>query len=108
VAYEDLLEGMEIWNRIRRHRYGPRRCFWCGRVLTDPASIVSGIGPECIRKFPALMAAAKAKVLDLGRLRFDADRLLARFEQAGMNELAAVVRDASDHEEFVTEGGSNG
>jgi hypothetical protein len=54
------------------------------------------------------MAAAKAKVLDLGRLRFDADRLLARFEQAGMNELAAVVRDASDHEEFVTEGGSNG
>jgi hypothetical protein len=101
VAYEDLVAGMEIWNRIRRHRYGPTRCFWCGRLLTDPASIVSGIGPECIRKFPAVMAAAKAKVLDLGRLRFDADRLLARFEQAGMAELAAVVRDARAHEQLV-------
>jgi hypothetical protein len=101
VAYEDLVEGMEIWNRIRRHRYGPRRCFCCGRLLTDPGSIVSGIGPECIRRFPALMAAAKAKVLDLGRLRFDADRLLARFEQAGMADLAAVVRDARAHEQLV-------
>jgi len=101
VAYEDLLEGMEIWNRIRRHRYGPRRCFWCGRLLTDPASIVSGVGPECIRKFPSLMAAAKAKVLNLGRMRLDADRLLARFEQAGMAEMAAVIRDAEAHEKLV-------
>lgn len=101
VAFEDLVAGMEIWNRIRRHRYGPKRCFWCGRLLTDPASIVSGVGPECIRKFPALMAAAKAKVLNLGRMRFDADRLLARFEQAGMQEMAAVIRDAEAHEELV-------
>jgi hypothetical protein len=41
------------------------------------------------------------KVLDLGRLRFDADRLLARFEQAGMADLAAVVRDARAHEQLV-------
>lgn len=101
VAYEELVEGMEIWNRIRRRRYGPKHCFCCGRLLTDPASIVSGIGPECIRKFPALMAAAKAKVLDLGRMRFDADRLLARFEQAGMEDLAAVIREAKTHEQLV-------
>jgi hypothetical protein len=104
VAYQELLEGMEVWNRIRRRRYGPKRCFCCGRLLTDPASIVSGIGPECIRKFPALMAAAKAKVLDLGRMRFDADRLLARFEQAGMEDLAAVIREAKAHEQLVTGG----
>lgn len=102
VAYEDLVAGMEIWNRIRCHRYGPKHCFACGRTLTDPTSIVSGIGPECIRKWPALMAAAKAKVLDLGRMRFDADRLLDRFEQAGMNDLAAVVREARAHELLVT------
>jgi hypothetical protein len=101
VAYEDLVEGMEIWNRIRRHRYGPKRCFWCGRLLRDPASIVSGIGPECIRRFPSLMAAAKAKVLDLGRMRFDADRLLARFEQAGMAEITAVIREARADEQLV-------
>jgi hypothetical protein len=101
VAFDDLLEGMKVWNKIRRKRYSPRHCFWCGRLLTDPASIVSGIGPECIRKFPALMAAAKAKVLDLGRMRFDADRLLQRFERAGMAELAAVIREAHDHEQLV-------
>jgi hypothetical protein len=101
VAYEDLVEGMEIWNRIRRKRYGPTRCFCCGRLLRDPASIVSGIGPECIRRFPALMAAAKAKVLDLGRMRFDADRLLARFEQAGMAEITEVIREARAHEQLV-------
>jgi hypothetical protein len=102
VEFDDLLEGMKLWNTIRRKRYSPRHCFWCGRLLTDPASIVSGIGPECIRKFPALMAAAKAKVLDLGRMRFDADRLLQRFERAGMAELAAVVREAHRHEQLVT------
>lgn len=101
VAYEDLVAGMDAWNRMRRHRYGPSRCLWCGRTLTDPASIVSGIGPECIKRFPAVMAAAKAKVLDLGRMRFDADRLLARFEQAGMEDLAAVIREAKAHEQLM-------
>jgi hypothetical protein len=102
VEFDDLLEGMKVWNTIRRKRYSPRHCFCCGRLLTDPASIVSGIGPECIRKFPALMAAARAKVLDLGRMRFDADRLLQRFERAGMAELAAVIREAHHHEQLVT------
>lgn len=101
-TYEDLVAGMEIWNQIRRRRYGPTRCFCCGRTLTDPASIVSGIGPECIRRFPAILAAAKARVLDLGRIRFDADRLLSRFEQAGMADLVAVLREAKAHEEIVT------
>lgn len=101
VAYEELVKGMETWNRIRRHRYGPKQCFACGRTLTDPASILSGIGPECIRQFPAIMAAAKARVLDLGRMRFDADRLLSRFEQAGMEDLAAVIRQAKAHEQLV-------
>jgi len=101
VTYEDLVAGMDAWNRMRRHRYGPSRCLWCGRTLTDPASIVSGIGPECIKRFPAVMAAAKAKLLDLGRMRFDADRLLARFEQAGMEDLAAVIREARAREQLV-------
>jgi len=102
VEYEDLLDGMKLWNTIRRKRYAPNRCFWCGRPLTDPASIVSGIGPECIKRFPGLLAAAKAKVIDIGRLRFDADRLLARFERAGMAEITAVIREAQAQEELVT------
>lgn len=27
-----------------------QRCRCCGRILTDPASITAGIGPECNRK----------------------------------------------------------
>jgi len=102
VEYEDLLDGMKLWNTIRRKRYAPNHCFWCGRPLTDPASIVSGIGPERIKRFPGLLAAAKAKVIDIGRLRFDADRLLARFERAGLAEITAVIRAAQAHEELVT------
>jgi len=102
VPYDDVVEGMRIWNGIRSRRYSPRRCFWCGRLLTDPASVVAGIGPECIRQFPALRAAARAKVLDLGRMRFDADRLLARFEQAGMADIVQVIREAKQHEELVS------
>lgn len=101
VTYEEVVDGMQLWNTIRRRRYGPKHCFCCGRLLKDPASIVSGIGPECIKRFPALMAAAKAKLLDLGRMRFDADRLLQRFERAGIAELAAVVREAHHHEQLV-------
>jgi len=102
VTYEELLDGMKLWNSILRKRYAPNRCFWCGRPLTDPASIVSGIGPECIKRFPGLLAAARAKVIDIGRLRFDADRLLDRFERAGMAEIATVIRAANAHEELVT------
>lgn len=101
VEYEELLEGMEAWNAIRRKRYPANRCFVCGRALTDPASIVSGIGPECIKKLPHLIAAAKAKVIDIGRLRFDADRLLARFDRAGMAEMSRVIREAVAHEQLI-------
>jgi hypothetical protein len=101
VEYEELLEGMKLWNTIRRKRYPVNRCFACGKTLTDPASIVSGVGPECIRKFPAILAAAKAKLIDIGRLRFDAERLLTRFERAGMAEMSRVIRDAVAGEQLV-------
>lgn len=101
VEYEDLLEGMKAWNAIRRKRYPANRCFVCGRALTDPASITSGIGPECIKRLPHLLAAAKAKVIDIGRLRFDADRLLARFDRAGLAEMSSVIRETVAHEQLV-------
>lgn len=39
VQDTDLLEQAEIWH--------DGRCGKCGRVLTDPASISSGLGPVC-------------------------------------------------------------
>ena len=70
----------------------------CGRHLTDPASIVTGVGPECVKQVPFIKAAARAKVLDVGRLRFDGGRLIERFEQAGITELAAFVAEAQAEE----------
>ncbi len=39
VQDQDLLDHAEIWHE--------GRCGKCGRVLTDPASISSGLGPVC-------------------------------------------------------------
>ncbi len=30
----------------------PDRCVLCGRVLTDPASLARGVGPECVNALP--------------------------------------------------------
>ena len=38
----NMPESLEFWHE--------GRCCKCARVLTDPASIASGIGPECAKK----------------------------------------------------------
>lgn len=41
-------EGQDDYPRIQVYHEG--HCGRCGRVLTDPASIERGYGPECIKK----------------------------------------------------------
>ena len=94
VSVDELEAGIAIWNKLRRKRFSATSCLCCGRRLSDPASIVSGIGPECIRHLPAIRAAAKAKVIDIGKMRWDGDRLVERFKRAGVDELVRVVEDA--------------
>jgi hypothetical protein len=98
LAVEELEAAISKWNTIRRRRYPEGRCFLCGRHLTDPASIVTGVGPECVKQVPFIKAAARAKVLDVGRLRFDGGRLIERFERAGITELATFVANAQAEE----------
>jgi len=95
VSVDDLKDGIDAWNRIRRKRYPVNACLVCGRKLTDPASIVTGVGPECVKYLPKIKAAAKAKVLDVGRMRWDADRLVNRFQRAGVDEIAQAVSEAA-------------
>lgn len=94
VTVDELVAGIEAWNRIRRKRYPANRCMSCGRKLTDPASIVTGVGPECVKYLPAIKAAARARVLDIGRMRIDGRRLIERFGRAGADELVKLVTDA--------------
>ena len=103
VSVDELEKGIDIWNKLRRKRFSASRCLCCGRTLTDPASIVSGVGPECLRHLPAIQAAARAKVLDIGKLRWDGDRLVERFKRAGVDELVRVV-EAAQREEMVSAG----
>jgi|SRR6056297_1636307 len=42
IAKGDMPEGLEFWHE--------GRCARCARVLTDPASIERGLGPECAGK----------------------------------------------------------
>lgn len=101
VSVDELEAGIAIWNKLRRKRFSATSCLCCGRRLSDPASIVSGIGPECIRHLPAIRAAAKAKVIDIGKMRWDGDRLVERFKRAGVDELVRVVEDARQLEAIV-------
>lgn len=98
VSVDELETGIDIWNKLRRKRFPVSSCLCCGRRLTDPGSIVSGIGPECLRHLPALRAAARAKVIDIGKIRWDGDRLVERFKRAGVEELARVVEEAQQQE----------
>ena len=41
-----LPEKLEVWHE--------GQCGRCGRALTDPSSIASGIGPECAKKMECL------------------------------------------------------
>jgi hypothetical protein len=99
VTVDELKSGIDAWNRIRAGKYRENECMVCHRPLTDPASIVSGIGPECVKHFPGIKAAARAKVIEVGRMRFDGQRLIARFKRAGVEELVAVIESqrAAEH-----------
>ena len=95
VSYEELCDGITSWDRIRKQTYRPSCCLCCGRAITDPVSVVRGIGPECISKLPNVAAAMRANVLSIGRLRYSADALVARLTKAGFNEMARTVADAA-------------
>jgi len=99
---EDLKAGIELWDRLRRKRYPVGCCLLCGRTLTDPASIVSGVGPECIQRLPRLRAAVRAKVVDIGRLRWNGEHLVRRFETAGARDLADLLRASGGVEQWQT------
>ena len=50
-----------FWNQLVLNKFSTMVEFWhegrcgrCSRVLTDPVSISSGFGPECINHVPAL------------------------------------------------------
>lgn len=94
VTTDELADGIKVWNTIRRRKYGPKQCMACGRTLTDPASIVRGVGPECLKYLPAIKAAARARVLNIGHMRYDAVRLIRRFEQAGAAEVVEALEEA--------------
>ena len=96
ISLEDLEDGIDAWNRIRRGRYCDSQCLLCGRLLTDPKSIVTGVGPECVKQVPHIAAAARAKVIDVGRMRWDGERLVKRFRRAGIDELVEVVNEATE------------
>ena len=95
VSYEELCDGITSWDRIRRQTYRPSCCLCCGRAITDPVSVVRGIGPECINKLPNVAAAMRANVVSIGRLRYTADALVARLTKAGFNEMARTVAEAT-------------
>ncbi len=40
------------WSRAEYGRFASK-CGWCGRTLTDPASKLRGIGPECSKGLPS-------------------------------------------------------
>ena len=95
VSYEELCDGIKSWDRIRSQTYRPDCCLCCGRVITDPVSVVRGIGPECINKFPNVVAAMRANVLSIGRMRYTAQALVARLTKAGFNQMATTVAEAN-------------
>ena len=95
VSYDELCDGIKSWNRIRSQTYRPNCCLCCGRVMTDPVSVVRGIGPECIHNFPNVVAAMRANVLNIGRMRYTAQALVARLTKAGFSHMARTVAEAN-------------
>lgn len=63
LPFEDFrVRGFRyIFRHLQQKQLPPKTEIWhegscgrCGRALTDPASIASGIGPECIKKMECL------------------------------------------------------
>lgn len=100
VTADELARAIKVWDAIRRHKYGANKCMACGRALTDPPSIVRGIGPECLKYFPALKAAAHARVLNIGHMRYDGERLIERFKRAGATEIVQALEESRFVEEL--------
>ena len=100
LTADELAEAIKVWNTIRRRKYGANKCMACGRTLTDPPSIVRGIGPECLKYFPAIKAAARVRVLDIGHMRYDGERLIERFKRAGATEIVQALEESQAVEEL--------
>lgn len=97
VSYEDLVDGCKQWDQLRSRYYRPNCCFICNRVLTDPVSIKTGIGPECVKQIPNMMAAMKANAVDIGKLRYRSQQLVERLTRAGFDSMAEILLER-DHE----------
>lgn len=78
------LEQAAAWGR----RFG--FCAWCGRVLTDPASIAAGIGPVCAKGEDGRWSSAEraAAKVALGWDEAEAEKREARSEQMVANAKA--------------------
>ena len=96
ITHEEMRKACKKWDQLRNRTFHQNYCFMCGKRLTDPASIVSGIGPECIKGMPKFKAALRAEVLSIGNLRHRSDVLIARFNRAGLREIAQLVKEASE------------
>ena len=94
VSVEDLVDGCKQWDQLRSRSFRANCCFLCNRTLTDPVSIKTGIGPECVKDIPNMQAAMKANAVDIGKLRFRSQQLIDRLSRAGFDTMAAMVREA--------------
>jgi hypothetical protein len=87
--FEDCLR---LWNQIRSNRFRPNSCFVCGRALVDPVSIETGIGPECSRRMGDVAKVARATQAEwIGKMRFDANRLVAKLQRAGLEGMISQL-----------------
>jgi hypothetical protein len=93
ITVAELTAAMRIWDDFRQNRFRSNRCLLCKKTLTDPVSIETGIGPECVKRVPHLLAAAKVHAVEIGKLRHSAGTLLERFKRAGLTELVKLVED---------------
>ena len=94
VSVEDLVDGCKQWDQLRSRSFRANCCFLCNRTLTDPVSIKTGIGPECVKEIPNMQAAMKANAVDIGKLRFRSQQLVDRLTRAGFDTMAEMVREA--------------
>lgn len=95
VSYEDLVDGCKQWDQLRNKSFSPNRCFICNRVLTDPVSIKTGIGPECVKDIPKMLAAMKSNAVDIGKLRYRSQQLIERLTRAGFDAMADMVKEGT-------------
>lgn len=108
IAVDELKHAISLWDAARRHAFRPNNCLLCGRRLSDPVSISTGIGPECRRHMPAIVAAAKVHAIEIGKQRHTADGLMKRFVRAGLEELVKVIEPADGQSPPLPSGNAAG